>query len=302
MVFNILKKTSLFTIILLIGFTSRTKAQTIAADNSSLIQLSANINDSMITDNAAVVFPAILSGNENASTDYIEKFSKNRRNYLINTYKRGKSFFTKASAILKKYDLPAELNVLLALESGFNANAVSGAGAVGYWQLMDKTAKEYGLKIFQKPVAEKISRTKKGKKIKGASESFAKIKKMQAKDDRRNFNKSTCAAAQYLRDRSKNLNNDWLLVVASYNCGIGNVWDAMAQSGKDNPTFWDIKNLLPAETQGYVMNFIALNVIFNNYEKFANNTLAFRPLPNKTAGIETEADQTVTETSTASFK
>ena len=67
------------------------------------------------------------------------------------------------------------------------------------------------------------------------------------------------------------------LVAASYNCGVGNVWNAMRQSGKANPSFWDIKNYLPAETRAYVMNFITLNVIFNNYEKFAKNTLTFAP-------------------------
>ena len=49
----------------------------------------------------------------------------------------------------------------------------------------------------------------------------------------------------------------------------------MARSKKTNPTFWDIKNLLPSETRSYVMNFIALNVIFHNYEKFINNELVY---------------------------
>ncbi len=39
--------------------------------------------------------------------------------------------------------------------------------------------------------------------------------------------------------------------------------------------FWDIKKYLPAETKSYVMNFIALNVIFNNYDKFIKNELIF---------------------------
>ncbi len=67
-------------------------------------------------------------------------------------------------------------------------------------------------------------------------------------------------------------------MVASYNCGIGNVWNAMSASGVTDPGFWDIKDLLPAETQSYVLNFIALNVIFHNYEKFADNTLSFKPV------------------------
>ena len=95
---------------------------------------------------------------------------------------------------------------------------------------------------------------------------------------RKNFVRSTNAAARYLKDRSRNLNNDWLLIAASYNCGVGNVWNAMEKTRKTNPTFWDIKNYLPAETRAYVMNFIALNVLFNNYEKFSRNELCFKTI------------------------
>lgn len=45
------------------------------------------------------------------------------------------------------------------------------------------------------------------------------------------------------------------LVVASFNCGIGNVWKAIERSGQPSPTFWDMKNLLPEETRDYLMNF-----------------------------------------------
>ena len=110
------------------------------------------------------------------------------------------------------------------------------------------------------------------------------------------FNKATFAAARYLKDRSRNLDNDLLLVVASYNCGVGNVWQAMKKTGKDNPDFWDVKSYLPAETRSYVMNFITLNVIFNNYEKFATNTLSFKPIKIK---VNTEEAETENETTTA---
>ena len=220
---------------------------------------------------ANIVYPAILSGNEDASIDYVEKFSVSRKDYLIRTYNRSRKLFPKAEAILKKYNVPTEFKVLLALESGFNANAVSSAGAVGYWQIMDEVAKEYGLKIAAKIKNEK----KKTSKL--------TVKKNQSKtavavDDRKNFNKSTNVAARYLKDRSRNLDNDWLLIAASYNWGVGNVWNAMQRCGKKSPDFWDIKHLLPAETRSYVMNFIALNVIFNNYEAFKNNTLCFKDI------------------------
>ena len=224
---------------------------------------------------ANVEFPAILTGNEEQSIDYIEKFSTTRKGYLIRTYNRSKKLFPKAAAILKKYNVPQEFNVLLALESGFNPNAISSAGAVGYWQIMDEVAKEYGLKIVTEKKIEK-------KKIAKADK---KIRKALLVDERKNFARSTHAAARYLKDRSRNLNNDWLLIAASYNCGVGNVWNAMERSGKKNPTFWDIKNYLPAETRAYVMNFITLNVVFNNFEKFSKNTLCFKPVTCKAADV-----------------
>ena len=114
---------------------------------------------------ANVVFPELLCGNEEQSLDYIEKFSANRRAYLIRTYTKSKKFFPKAVTILNKHRLPQEFKVLLALESAFNGNAVSKAGAVGYWQIMDEVAKEYGLKYApQLSSAEKKRQTKELKK------------------------------------------------------------------------------------------------------------------------------------------
>ncbi len=242
-------------------------------------------NAAYITKEANIVFPEVLSGNEEESIDYIEKFTTSRRAYIIRTYNKGKKYFPKVSTILSKYDLPHELKVLMALESAFNANAVSRAGAVGYWQFMDGVAREYGLKYTSHKVVIKKKHSKK-----------VIVKTRYTRDDRKNFNKSTYAAARYLKDRSRNLDNDLLLMVASYNCGVGNVWDAMKKTGKENPSFWDIKNYLPAETRAYVMNFITLNVVFHNYEKFTKNTLTFKPVKVKQEDNEdhtTDADEEV---------
>lgn len=252
----------------------------------------------LIIKEANVIYPDNLSGNENESLDYIEKFSENRREYLIRMYSKGKKLFPKVATVLRKQHLPEELKILIALESAFKGNAVSKAGAVGYWQFMDETAKEYGLKVVTQ--LNGIEKKKLIKKDKKKADSLFKAMARQ-KDDRKNFNKSTYAAARYLKDRSRNLNNDLLLMVASYNCGVGNVWDAIATSGKSNATFWDIKNLLPAETRAYVMNFIALNVIYNNYEKFSNNTLAFKPIKMKADQFEENINDELGEVKPASF-
>jgi membrane-bound lytic murein transglycosylase D len=220
---------------------------------------------------ANVVYPELLEEHEKNSIDYVAKFSVTRRAYLQRTYLRSKKYFPKAHVILKKYNVPTEFSVLLALESAFNANAVSGAGAVGYWQIMDDVAKEYGLKI-----AGNTKKTAPAAKLKPGQKKPVPAKKPVQVDERKNFSKSTYTAARYLKDRMRNLDNDWLLIAASYNWGVGNVWNAMQRTGKKNPTFWDIKNYVPAETKAYVMNFIALNVIFKNYEKFRTNTLCFK--------------------------
>ncbi len=217
---------------------------------------------------ANVKFPAILAGNEAESIEYVEKFSKSRKEYLIRTYKKSKILFPKAAVILKKYKIPEEFKILLALESGFNGNAVSTAGAVGYWQFMDEVAKEYGLKITEKSRSVKTQKTNKALQKQPVKKGFS--------DERKNFVKSTHAAAKYLKDRCRNLNNDWLLIAASYNWGVGNVWNAMEKTGKLNPTFWDIKKYVPAETRAYVMNFIAMNVVFHNYDNFSKNKLCFK--------------------------
>lgn len=242
---------------------------------------------SYVVKEANVVYPDLLCGAEENSAEYIEKFSANRREYLMRMYKKGKNFFPKAVTILRKHRLPDEYKVLLALESAFNGNAVSKAGAVGYWQIMDEVAREYGLKYEPQLSAAEKKRIEKEKKKEAVKKGAKKTKRPVVKDDRKNFIKSTYAAARYLKDRTRNLDNDPLLVVASYNCGVGNVWEAMKKTGLANPDFWDVKSYLPAETRSYVMNFIALNVIFHNYEKFVNNSLNFKPIRVKGENIET---------------
>jgi membrane-bound lytic murein transglycosylase D len=225
-----------------------------------------------ITRKSNVVFPEILKGNEEEMLPYIEKFSNDKRDYLNRMYARGKYILPKAATILKKYGLPEEFRVLLILESEYDGNAVSSAGAVGYWQIMDVMAKHYGMKYTARSIkAEK----KKVLELKGKSGENQPETVIKTGDERKNFNKATHAAARYLHDSKQNLDDNWLLVVASYNCGPGNVRKAIKRSGKNNPTFWDIKNYLPSQTRAYVMNFIALSVIFNNYELFAKDNMSF---------------------------
>lgn len=290
-----------YLITLVILFTgTRTYSQSALVDDitdTSEITGQASVTNTAANEYAAtasnVEFPEILKGNEEAAAEYIEKFSERRRDYLIRMYVKGKKLLPKAAGILKKHNLPEELKVLMILESAYNGNAVSKAGAVGYWQFMDAVAKEYGLKYVPAEKKEETVIVKKVIKRRGRKiiiETKEKIKKDLAKnkskckqvDERKNFNKATIAAARYLRDRRVNLDDNWLLVVASYNCGVGNVWNAMEKCGKENPTFWDIKKYLPEETKAYVMNFIALNVVYHNYDKFLKNNMIFKPVKAET--------------------
>ena len=175
------------------------------------------------------------------------------------------------------------------LESDCNANALSKAGAVGYWQIMDVVAKEYGLTYVPRLGAEEKRKLTHLDAKKSALFFNTRAKR---KDDRKNFNKSTLTAARYLQDKCNTLGNNWLLVVASYNCGMGNIRKAIRKSGKTNPGFWDVKKFLPVETQSYVMNFITLSVIYHNYENFYDHNLNFKAvkiiIPEDFERIQTE--------------
>jgi membrane-bound lytic murein transglycosylase D len=78
-------------------------------------------------------------------------------------------------------------------------------------------------------------------------------------DERRNYTKSTRAAALYLRDLYNQL-GDWLLVIAAYNSGTANVYHAIHHSGSRN--FWDLQYCLPAESRNHVKKFIGTQYVF----------------------------------------
>jgi membrane-bound lytic murein transglycosylase D len=77
-------------------------------------------------------------------------------------------------------------------------------------------------------------------------------------DERRDYVKSTHAAARYLLNSYK-VYHDWLLVLASYNGGLGNVNKAIRRSGSKN--FWSLQYHLPGESRNYVKKFIATHYI-----------------------------------------
>ena len=129
------------------------------------------------------------------------------------------------------------------VESALNPVAVSRMGATGLWQFMYNTGKMYNLTI----------------------NSFI--------DERRDPIKSTYAACKYFKDMYA-IYGDWLLVIASYNCGPGNVNKAIRRAG-GKKDFWAISKYLPAETRGYVPAFIAVTYVMNHSSE--HNIFAVEP-------------------------
>jgi len=126
-------------------------------------------------------------------------------------------------------DLPVQLKYLAVVESELKTTALSRVGAVGAWQLMPETARNYSLKVSSRY------------------------------DERKHLYKSTVAAAKYL-NYLHNIFNDWLLTIAAYNGGPGTVFKAIKRSGSRN--FWKLQDFLPMETRLHVKRFISTHYFF----------------------------------------
>ncbi|MDP3453737.1 MAG: LysM peptidoglycan-binding domain-containing protein [Bacteroidales bacterium] len=137
--------------------------------------------------------------------------------------------------IFDQYNLPKELKIMAIIESALNPRAVSSANAKGMWQFMYRTALQYNLRI----------------------DSYV--------DERLDPIASGHAAAKYLKD-SYTIFGDWMLAIASYNCGPGNVNKAIRRAGGSRD-FWTIYPYLPRETRGYVPSFVAALYTMNYYKE-----------------------------------
>lgn len=163
--------------------------------------------------------------------DYIDMYAVRKRGLTERVMGLSNLYFPMYEQILDQQGLPVEFKYLSIVESALNPMAVSHCGATGLWQFMFATGKLYNLKINSMI------------------------------DERRDPEKSTYAACQYFKDMYA-IYNDWLLVIAAYNCGAGNVNKAIARSGGKR-TFWEICDYLPKETRGYVPAFIAVTYLMS---------------------------------------
>ncbi len=169
----------------------------------------------------------------NVVRDCIDLYTERRRNLVRYMLGMADYYFPIIEEVLDKHGLPIELKYLAVVESALNPVALSRVGACGLWQFMLPTGKQYGLTINS------------------------------LVDDRRDLMKATEAACAYFKDMYA-IYKDWSLVMASYNCGPGNVNKAIKRSG-GKTNFWDIFPYLPKETRSYVPLFIAANYVMNYY-------------------------------------
>ncbi|HUV00524.1 MAG TPA: transglycosylase SLT domain-containing protein [Bacteroidales bacterium] len=151
-------------------------------------------------------------------------------------------YFPMIEDIFDSYGLPTELKYMAVIESALNANAVSRVGATGLWQFMYSTGRSYGLTINS------------------------------VVDERRDPVKSTHAAARYIKDLY-NIYNDWILVIAAYNCGPGNVNKAIRRSD-NRKDYWEIYYRLPRETRGYIPQYVAATYSVNYFTEHC-----IKPMP-----------------------
>jgi membrane-bound lytic murein transglycosylase D len=135
-------------------------------------------------------------------------------------------YFPMIEDVFDSYGLPAEFKYMAVIESALNPNVVNRrSGATGMWQFMYSTGRMYGLTINS------------------------------LVDERKDPVKATHAAARYIKDLYE-IYKDWVLVIAAYDCGPGNVNKAIKRSG-NKKDYWDIYSRLPRETRGYIPQYIA---------------------------------------------
>jgi hypothetical protein len=198
-----------------------------------------NATDYKIT---AIEIPEDLNfAGEKVPFDDPEIMERVDREFLVNTYwqsnavllmKRANKYFPIIEPILAKNGIPDDFKYLAVAESALE-NAVSSAGAAGFWQIMKTTGKEYGLEINENI------------------------------DERYHIEKATEVACDYLK-KSKQKFGNWTLAAASYNAGSFGIQRHL--TAQDVNAYYDL--LLGQETGRYVFRILAIKEILSNPEKY----------------------------------
>ncbi len=166
---------------------------------------------------------------------YIDIYTApNRRADIAKILGLTKYYFPIYEKAFRDAGIPEEIKYLSVVESALDPYAVSRVGATGPWQFMFATAKLYGLNM----------------------DNYV--------DERRDPIQASYAAAAYIKDAYQDF-GDWLVAIASYNCGKGNITRAIEKAGASD--FWSIRPYLPVETRNYVPAYIAIAYVMNYYHK-----------------------------------
>ncbi|KPH12924.1 lytic murein transglycosylase [Chryseobacterium sp. ERMR1:04] len=183
----------------------------------------------------------LVNGQFLAASDTSESSVRKYKN-IINSNKEIVDFIEYS---LAQKGLPRHLRNLALIESHFDRNITSGAGAVGVWQFMTSHANQYGL----------------------------------SEQNRNDLYKSTKVAVVSLSNLYKKYNN-WVTVVAAYNCGEGNVAKAMQAAGSTQ--YHIFSKYLPGETINHVKKYLnacyatgELQSVLSNYNSSRMNTVFF---------------------------
>lgn len=178
------------------------------------------------------------------------------------TLKRANRYFPIIEPILKAQGVPDDFKYLAVIESQLDARVQSPAKAVGMWQLMEPTAREYGLTVT--PTV----------------------------DERCDVAKSTEAACRYLKKAYAKY-GDWASVAASYNAGMGRISRELDRQQVNASTdLW-----LVEETTRYLYRLLAMKLIFENPYKYGF-VLRPRDLYKPVAGREVEVRGDISDLAT----
>ena len=158
----------------------------------------------------------------------------NNADYLSIVTRQSEPFIHFVLSEIEQRQMPAELAILPIIESSYFPKARSRAKAVGLWQFMPYTAKEFGLQ------------------------------QTYGYDGRHDVYASTAAALDYLAYLHNQFDGDWLLALAAYNAGPQRVKRALKISIANNneQNYWDLR--LPRETREYIPKILALSAIVSD--------------------------------------
>jgi membrane-bound lytic murein transglycosylase D len=161
---------------------------------------------------------------------WINYFQTTGRKSFRTWLERSHAYLPGMKKMLAQRGLPQDLAYVAMIESGFSSHATSTAEAVGYWQFIAPTAHRYGLKTSW------------------------------WLDERRDFNKSTSAAARYLGDLFRQFGS-WYLTAAAYNMGEGRTQRLVKKYGTKN--YWSLSRRedFPEETRQYIPKMLAAMLI-----------------------------------------